>query len=77
MTNKTLPSDPLAEGGIREFGGRLRRGGITSEEATKAYLGRIADLEPRLSAYEHVAADQALAQARSLDRLLAALDAKG
>jgi len=71
-TNTILPLDPLAEGGIREFGERLRRGEITSEEVTKAYLGRIKALEPALGAYEYVAADQALAQARSLDRLLAA-----
>ena len=72
MANKTLPPDPLAEGGIREFGERLRRGEITAETATTAYLGRIEALEPRLGAFEFVAADQAMAQARALDRLLAA-----
>ena len=71
-TNKILPLDPFAEGGIRGFGERLRRGEITSEKATKAYLGRIEALEPALGAYEYVAGDQALAQACSLDRLLAA-----
>ena len=32
-TNKTLPLDPFAEGGIRGFGEQLRRGEITSEKA--------------------------------------------
>ena len=72
QANKIPPPDPLAEGGIGEFGARLRRGEITSEAATTAYLERIEALEPRLSAYEFVATDQALAAARSLDRLLAA-----
>ncbi|MDP6883842.1 MAG: amidase, partial [Rhodospirillales bacterium] len=67
-----IPSDPLEDGGIRRFGERLRKGEITSEAAVKAYLGRIEALEPHLRAYEFVAADQALAVARSLDRLLTA-----
>jgi aspartyl-tRNA(Asn)/glutamyl-tRNA(Gln) amidotransferase subunit A len=67
-----LPPDPLEPGGIRPFGERLRRGAITAEAATVAYLARIEALDPRLSAYECVAAEPALATAQALDRLLAA-----
>ena len=69
---KTLPTDPFVPGGIAAFAKRLRRGEITAEAAASAYIARIEVLEPRLQAFEHVAADQALATARSLDRLLAA-----
>ena len=69
---KTLPADPFVPGGIAAFAARLRRGEITAEAAASAYLERIETLEPRLKAFEHVAAEKALATARSLDRLLAA-----
>ena len=68
----TLPSDPLASGGIAGFGDRLRGGTTTAEAATRAYLDRIAALEPRLGAFECVTADRALDAARALDGLLAA-----
>lgn len=67
----TLVPDPLEGGGIRLFGERLRRGEITSEQATMAYLSRIRALDPALGAFEHVAGESALAIARALDRLLA------
>ncbi len=68
----TLIDDPLEPGGIAGYGARLRRGETTAEAATEAYLARIAALDPRLGAYQHVAAEPALAAARALDRLLAA-----
>jgi aspartyl-tRNA(Asn)/glutamyl-tRNA(Gln) amidotransferase subunit A len=68
----TLVPDPLAQGGIAGYGRRLRQGAITAAAATEAYLERIAALDPKLGAYQHVAAEQALASARALDRLLAA-----
>jgi aspartyl-tRNA(Asn)/glutamyl-tRNA(Gln) amidotransferase subunit A len=67
-----LPADPLASGGIEGYARRLRRGEITVEAATRAYLDRIAALDPKLGAYQHVAAGSALAEAQALDRLLAA-----
>ena len=67
-----LPSDPLEQGGIEGFGRRLRQGEITAEAATEAYLARIRALDPALGAFEHVAADQALAAARALDGLISA-----
>ena len=68
----SLPPDPLASGGIAGYARRLRQGEITAQAATQAYLDRIAALDPRLGAYEHVAAGPALAQAQAIDRLLAA-----
>jgi aspartyl-tRNA(Asn)/glutamyl-tRNA(Gln) amidotransferase subunit A len=67
-----LPADPLAAGGIAGYGRRLRRGDTTAEAATAAYLERIAALEPKLGAYQHVAAEAALEEARELDRRRAA-----
>ena len=67
-----LPPDPLEAGGIPGFGERLRSGETTAEKVTTAYIDRIAALDGRLQAYEHVAGDAALAAARSVDRLLAA-----
>ena len=66
-----LPPDPLEPGGIQGFAERLRAGQTTAEAVVSAYLERIEALDSRLGAYEHVAVEQALAQARSLDGLLA------
>ena len=68
----TLVPDPIANDGIAGYGRRLRQGAITAEAATTAYLERIAALDGKLGAYQHVAAESALASARALDRLLAA-----
>ena len=67
-----LPSDPLESGGIQGFAKRLRAGQTTAEDVAGAYLERIEALDSRLGAYEHVAGEGALAQAKSLDGLLAA-----
>ena len=67
-----LTPDPLAAGGIADFGERLRRGETTAEATVDAYLARIQALEPRLGAFEYVAADQAPGAARALDGLLSA-----
>ncbi|WP_340110312.1 amidase [Pikeienuella sp. HZG-20] len=66
----TSPADPLA-GGLAAYARRLRAGETTAEETTRAYLDRIEALDGALGAYQHVAADSALAQARALDALLA------
>ena len=65
-----IPPDPLAEISIAQFGTHLRDGSITCEAVTRAYLDRIAALNPRFDAYVHVDADGALATAQGLDRLL-------
>jgi aspartyl-tRNA(Asn)/glutamyl-tRNA(Gln) amidotransferase subunit A len=67
-----LAPDPLDDQGIAGYGKRLRSGATSAEAATRAYLDRIARLDGRLQSYEHVAAPAALAQARAIDRLLAA-----
>ena len=45
----------------------LSAGKITAAEATQAFLGRIAALDGQLQCFQHVAADDALAQAVELD----------
>jgi aspartyl-tRNA(Asn)/glutamyl-tRNA(Gln) amidotransferase subunit A len=64
--------DPLADGGLAEFARNFRSGAISSVQATEGYLARIEALNPRLEAYEHIAADQALATAHAMDALRAA-----
>jgi aspartyl-tRNA(Asn)/glutamyl-tRNA(Gln) amidotransferase subunit A len=66
-----LVADPIQKDGISGFAKRLRAGEITSEEATRAYLSRIEKLDPGLGAYQHVAAERAVATARAMDQLLA------
>ncbi len=66
-----LPADPLAGIGIAEYGARLRAGAATAEATTAAYLERIALLDGKLEAFVHVAGEQAMEQARAVDRLLA------
>ena len=66
-----LTSDPIGKGGIAKFGERLRKGEISAESATSAYLSRIEALDFKLGAFQHVAAEQALATARAMDALLA------
>jgi aspartyl-tRNA(Asn)/glutamyl-tRNA(Gln) amidotransferase subunit A len=67
-----VAADPLAGMDLAELGRQFRRRGLTIEEVTSAYLGRIDRLDPRLGAYEFVAAEAALGQARALDQLLTA-----
>jgi aspartyl-tRNA(Asn)/glutamyl-tRNA(Gln) amidotransferase subunit A len=67
---RSVVADPLEDGGIAGFGSRLRRGTITAEAATEAYLARIDALDGALGAYECVAADDARRQARVVDALL-------
>ncbi len=68
-----LPPDPVAAaGGIAAFGRNLRRGDISAEAATRDYLARIALLDGRLKAFEHVFSEEALTAARAMDALLAA-----
>lgn len=68
---RKLPADPVGPIGLAGYGAKLRDGSITAEAATHAYLERIALLDGRLQAFVHVAAEQALEQARAMDRLLA------
>ncbi|WP_029031768.1 amidase [Salinarimonas rosea] len=67
-----VPADPLNGMSLADFGAALRAGRTTSEAVTQAYLARINALDPRLGAYQHVAAASTLASARAIDALLAA-----
>jgi aspartyl-tRNA(Asn)/glutamyl-tRNA(Gln) amidotransferase subunit A len=67
---RSVTPDPLEDGGIAEFSSRLRRGAITAEAVTEAYLARIDALDGALGAYEYVAADDARRQACAVDALL-------
>ncbi len=65
-----LMTDPLSDMGLREFGRRLRRGQLSAVEITERYLARIAALDPRLGAFQHVDTDGARRQAKAIDALL-------
>lgn len=67
-----VPDNPLANLTLAEYGARLRRGAISAEEVTRALLGRIEALNPKLAAYTFVARGTALAAARAVDTLLKA-----
>ena len=71
-TKVDLPKDPLKGISIAEFARKLRRGELTIEATVRDYLIRIDTIDPRLGAFEFVAADSALESASALDRLLAA-----
>ena len=66
------PADPLEDGGIAGYAQDLRAGRTTAAATTRAYLDRIEALNPKLDAYQHVAAEQAMAAAAAIDQLLAA-----
>ncbi|MGE6608235.1 amidase [Halomonas sp. NPDC076908] len=66
---KSLPTDPL-QNGIVDFSQRLRLGHTSVLETTKAYLARIASLNPKLDAYSFVAEEQSIEMAKALDHLL-------
>lgn len=68
--------DAFAQG-IKGFGEALRRGAVTSEQATLQYLARIAQCQPTLAAFRRVRAEEALAEARALDAALSEGDDRG
>jgi aspartyl-tRNA(Asn)/glutamyl-tRNA(Gln) amidotransferase subunit A len=65
-------TDP-ADLSLPDAAAALRNGGLTSRALTEAVLARIADRDPRLDAFTHVAAD-ALDQADRADALLQTQD---
>jgi Asp-tRNA(Asn)/Glu-tRNA(Gln) amidotransferase A subunit family amidase len=53
--------------GLREAANRIRDGALTASELTRACLTRCSRLEPRVEAWEHLAAEQAIERAEALD----------
>ena len=52
---------------IQDAAASIRSGAISPVELTGAYLGRIADVDPRLNAFITVTEDFALQQAREME----------
>ncbi|HSN39267.1 MAG TPA: amidase [Burkholderiales bacterium] len=65
-----LIPNPFANLTINQYGAELRRGTLSAENTTRAFLDRIARLDPGLGAYIHVDASRALEAARAVDCLL-------
>jgi aspartyl-tRNA(Asn)/glutamyl-tRNA(Gln) amidotransferase subunit A len=55
-----------------ELGRLIASGEVSAEEVTRAHLDRIAEVEPKVHAFLHVAADRALEAARAVDARRAA-----
>src|SRR5690242_10946802 len=55
-----------------EIAAAIRDGEASAAEVTDAHLARIAEVNPRVRAFLHVAADQARAAARAVDQRRAA-----
>jgi aspartyl-tRNA(Asn)/glutamyl-tRNA(Gln) amidotransferase subunit A len=72
MSRDAASPDPFAEVSLAEYARRLRQRKVSIERTVAIYLARIEQLDPKLGAYEHVSATQALDGARALDDLLAA-----
>jgi aspartyl-tRNA(Asn)/glutamyl-tRNA(Gln) amidotransferase subunit A len=68
----SAPADPLQGVDLREFGRQLRRGEVTAERVTAAYLVRIASIDGHIGAFRAVAGERALEAARGIDALLRA-----
>jgi aspartyl-tRNA(Asn)/glutamyl-tRNA(Gln) amidotransferase subunit A len=72
-----VPADPLQQGSLADFARRLRNGETSAEQATLAYLERIAAIDPRIGAFRAVDRAAALDQARRVDRQRVAGDDRG
>lgn len=71
------PSVPLLRSSALEQARLVREGTISSEELTRLYLERIAELNPRLSAFVSVMGERALRAARQKDRERSLRDPRG
>ena len=54
---------------VSELAPLIRRGDISAEEAARSILDRIDIMEPSISAYITVTADEAVARARDIDSM--------
>jgi aspartyl-tRNA(Asn)/glutamyl-tRNA(Gln) amidotransferase subunit A len=64
-----VPGDPFHDLDLAAFASRLRSGAFTAEQATRAYLQRIAAADARLGAFRAVDEAAALREAQCIDRL--------
>lgn len=71
------PDDDLTKLSIAEASRRIAGREISPVELTRAYLGRIERIDERVNAYITVTAEQALKQARALERELMAGRSRG
>lgn len=70
MVNKDM--NEIIKLSATELAAKLRAGEITSVQAVKAYLARIADVDGALNAFLHVNSEEALAVAAEVDAIRAA-----
>ena len=70
-------ADPIHFSSVRALADAIARKQVSSEEVTRAFLGRIAVVNPKLNAVVQLDHDGALARARVLDAALAKGDRAG
>jgi aspartyl-tRNA(Asn)/glutamyl-tRNA(Gln) amidotransferase subunit A len=68
-SGRSLAADPLQDADLSGFARRFREGAQTAESATRAYLQRIAVLEPHIGAFRKIDESAALRRARQIDAL--------
>jgi aspartyl-tRNA(Asn)/glutamyl-tRNA(Gln) amidotransferase subunit A len=73
MSAQPLMTRPAATApqGLAQLSQALRAGILTSQALTQAVLSRVAQMEPRLSAFTHLDAERALRHAQAIDQLRA------
>lgn len=69
--------DALLDGPVSTLAAAIRARQVSAEEVTRAFLARIAAVNPQLNAVVLLRAEEALAEARSADRQLATGEATG
>jgi amidase len=67
----------LTELPVREIAGGVSAGTLSAEAVTRAFLARVAERDGAIGAWHYLAADEALAEARTIDALPGALPLKG
>ena len=64
-----MNADDLCTLSVRALAAALRRGELSSEAVTRAFLDRIEAVNPKLNAVVQIRADAALSEARAADRV--------
>ena len=71
LAAQTAPSDELVFSSVMSLSRAIRSKQVSSEEVVRAYLDRIAVVNPKINAVVTLAADRALEEARQADAELA------